>query len=121
MFSDTITITINSVAKVLTRINQDKYSSEYYLRGSADEFRMRVRHSSYADKVRPGKVIDRHNVELIQTVFPVAPATVPTIRKAYVILENEASDGVTDPLNFDLGFAGFLISANVTKLINWES
>lgn len=121
MFSDTITVTINSVAKVLTRINQDKYSSEYYLRGASDEFRMRIRHSSYTDSARPSKTIDRHNVELIQTVFPVAPATVPTIRKAYVVLENESSDGVTDPLNFDLGFAGFLTSANVTKLINWES
>lgn len=121
MFSDTITVTINAVAKVLTRINQDKYSSEYYLRSAVDEFRMRIRHSSYSDKLRVGKVIDRHNVELIQTIFPVAPATIPTIRKAYVILENEASDGVTDPLNFDLGFAGFLTSGNVTKLINWES
>lgn len=121
MFSDTITVTINAVAKVLTRINQDKYSSEYYLRSATDEFRMRIRHSSYSDKLRVGKVIDRHNVELIQTIFPVAPATIPTIRKAYVILENEASDGVTDPLNFDLGFAGFLSSGNVTKLINWES
>lgn len=121
MFSDTITVTINAVATVLTRINQDKYSSEYYLRSVTDEFRMRIRHSSYSDKLRVGKVIDRHNVELIQTIFPVAPATIPTIRKAYVILENEASDGVTNPLNFDLGFAGFLNSGNVTKLINWES
>lgn len=121
MFADTITVTINSVAKVLTRINQDKYSSEYLLRGTTDEFRLLIRHSNYVDKTRGGKKVDRHNVELTQTVYPVSPAVVPTIRKAYVVLENEYSDGTTDPLNFDLGFAAFLTSANITKLLNLES
>lgn len=121
MFSDTITITINSVAKVLSRINQDKYSCEYLLRGSDDEFRLLIRHSSYVDKARAGRKIDRHNVELTQTVYPVAPDVVNCVRKAYVVFENENSDGLNDPLNFDLGFAAFLTSGNITKLINWES
>jgi hypothetical protein len=121
MFTDTITITINSAPKVLNRINQDKYSSEYLLRGTTDEFRLKIRHSSYVDKTRGGKVIDRHNVELTNTVYGVSPSFVPTVRKAYVVLENENADGVSEPLNFDLGFAGFLTSANCTKLINWES
>lgn len=121
MFSDTLTITINSVAKVLTRINTgENYASEYLLRGTADEFRLRIRHSSYLDKARGAKM-DRHNVELTQTVYPVAPSTTSTVRKAYVVLENQATDAVTDSLNFDLGFAGFLTSANVTKLLNYES
>lgn len=120
MFADTITITINSVAKVLNRINQDGYSSEYYLRGSADEFRLRIRNTQYTDKVT-GRAVDRHTVELTQTVFPIAPATIPTVRKAYSVLENQTQDGVTEPLNFDLGFMAFFTSANVTKLLNWES
>lgn len=119
-FADTITITINSVAKVLNRINQDQYSSEYFLRGTLDEFRLKIRHSSYTNSVTK-KVADRHNVELVQTVYPVSPSIVQTIRKAYVVLENERADGVTEPLNFDLGFAGFLTSPNVTKLLNYES
>lgn len=120
MFADTITITINAVAKVLNRINQDGYSSEYFLRGSADEFRLKIRNTNYINKAT-GKVTDRHNVELIQTVYPVAPATVPVVRKAYTVLENERPDGVTDPLNFDLGFVGWFTSANITKLLNLES
>lgn len=120
MFADTITITINSVAKVLTRINQDGYSSEYFLRGALDEFRLKIRNTSYTDKTR-GKQVARHNVEFVQTVYPVSPATVSTVRKAYTVLENEDTDGVTDPLNFNLGFVGFFTSPNVTKLINWES
>lgn len=119
-FADTLTITINSVAKVLNRINQDQYSSEYFLRGTTEEFRLKIRHTSYTNSVT-GKLTDRHNVELVQTVYPVAPATVATIRKSYVVLENERADGVTDPLNFDLGFAAFLSSANLTKLLNYES
>lgn len=121
MFADTITITINSVAKVLNRISDDGYTSEYYLRGTLDEFRMKIRHSSYTDKTRNGKKVDRHNVELVQTVFPVAPATVSTIRKCYTVLECDSTDGITDPLNFALGSVAFLNSGNVTKLINWES
>jgi hypothetical protein len=121
MFSDTVTVTINAIDKTMSRINQDKYSSEYLLRGTTDEFRLRIRHSEYTDKARGGAVVDRHNVELVQTVYPVAPATKSTIRKAYIVLENERGDGLNDPLNFDLGFAGFLSVPNLTKLINWES
>lgn len=121
MFSDTITVTINSVAKTLTRIRQDNYSSEYLLRSPTEQFSLKIRNTSYVDKTRGGKQIDRHNVELTQTVYPVAPATTSTVRKAYVVFENENTDGLTNPLNFDLGFAAFLDAANVTKLINWES
>lgn len=119
-FADTITITINSVAKVLARINQDSYSSEYFLRSTTDEYRMKIRNSSYTNKAT-GKLVDRHNVELLQTVYPVSPATVPTLRKSYVVFENERPDGLSDPLNFDLGFMAFFTSANVTKMINYES
>lgn len=119
-FADTITITINSVAKVLNRINQDGYSSEYFLRSSTEEFRLKLRNTSYTNSTT-GKVTDRHNVELVQTVYAVSPATVPTIRKAYTVLENERVDGLTEPLNFDLGYVAFLTSANITKLINYES
>lgn len=119
--TSTLTVTINSVAKVLTRIRDDGYSSEYLLRGTLDEFRLKIRHSNYTDAARGGKIIDRHNVELVQTVYPVSPSVVPTIRKAYVVLENEATDAVTDSLNFDNGTLAFLSSANVTDLLNWIS
>lgn len=120
MFADQITITINAVAKVLNRINQDTYSSEYFLRTATDDFRLKLRHSTYVNKLTT-KTVDRHTAELTQTVYAVAPTTSNTIRKAYSVLENERADGVTDPLNFDLGFVGFFNSANITKLINYES
>lgn len=122
-FPETITITVNSVAKVLTRVNSGQdYASEYRLRGTADEYRLRIRHTTYNDKaVRPGVQINRHNVELIHTIFPVAPSTSPTIRKAYCVLEEAHNDDPTGVNQLDVGFVGFLTSANITKLLNYES
>lgn len=120
-FPDTITITINAVAKVLTRIRDDNYGSEYRLRNAnVDEFRLLIKNSSYTDKVTKS-IIDRHSVELTHTVHPVAPAVTPTVRKTYLVLENQAQDTIVDPAKFTVGFTGFLTEANITKLINFES
>ena len=121
MFSDTITITINSVAKVMTRINQDGYSSEYFLRETDGEFRLRLRNSKYSDKTRAGVVVDRHNVELVHMVYAVAPAVQPTIRKAYSVFENDRGDTLTASAKFAAGTYAFNTEANITKLLNWES
>lgn len=120
MFADTITITINAVAKVLTRINQDGYGSEYYLKSATDEYRMKLRNSKYTDKKR-GTVVHRHNVELVHNVFPIAPATIGTYRKYYCVLENDAVNSVVDDAKFGAGIVGFTTEANFTKLLNWES
>jgi hypothetical protein len=121
-FPDTITLTVNSVAKVLTRVNSGQdYASEYRLRGTVDEYRLRIKHSSYVDKNRAGATINRHNVEVIHTVFPVAPSTISTIRKSYVVLEESQADDVTACGYLDNAFVAFLTSGNVTKLLNYES
>lgn len=121
MFSDTLTITINGVGKVLNRINQDKYSSEYFLRETTGEFSLSIRNTSRSDKSRGGKVIDRHNLELVQTIYPVAPAVYPTINKAYAVFENEHEVTVADAAYFAVGAFAFLTNANVTKMLNKES
>ena len=120
MFADPAVITINGVAKSLVRINQDGYSSEYLLRTATNELRLFIRNTSYVDKKR-GVTIDRHNVELRETVFPVAPATLSVIRKTYAVIENQQGDTLTDPTNDAVGLVGFLTAANITKLLNQES
>lgn len=122
-FADPAVITINGVAKNLVRIRADGYSSEYLLRSSTDEHRLNIRNTTYLDKKR-GVSIDRHNAELIQTTFPVAPATLSTIRKVYVVIENQRGDTLTDPTNVAVGILSFLTAssaANVTKMMNLES
>lgn len=121
MFSDTITITINAVAKVLIRVNQDSYGSEYFLRESTGQFRLKLRNTTYVDKTRGGLKVDRHNIELVETQFAVAPATQPTVRKYYSVLENDQTDIVASSAKFAAGVTGFQTEANFTKLINWES
>lgn len=120
MFADTLTITVNAVAKALIRINQDGYSSEYFLREATQEFSLRIRNTDYTDKTR-GVKVSRHNVEFIQTVYPVAPAISSTVRKAYYVFENDLGDTVVDPVKTALGLAGFLTEANLTKMANKES
>jgi hypothetical protein len=120
MFADPAVVTINTVAKSLVRINQDSYSSEYLLRSATEEHRLRIRNTSYLDRSRSVSV-DRHNVELIHTVFPVAPATLSTIRKVYTVIENQQGDTLVDPRNVSLGLFAFLTSANIDKLMNSES
>lgn len=118
-FADTITITIDSVAKVLNRINQDGYSSEYLLKETTGSFRLKIRNSSY--KAANGRLTDRHNVEFVQTIYAVAPSEVNTIRKSYAVLENEQQDDATEAQKFSLGFIAFFTGGNITKLINFES
>lgn len=123
MFTDPAVITINAVGKTLQRINQDGYSSEYLLRLPLEEFRLSIRNSSRLDSKR-GVSIDRHNAELIHTVFPVAPATLSTIRKVYCVIENQQGDTLVDPVYVAAGLFGYLTAtsnANLTKLMNSES
>lgn len=119
-FSDPTVITINAVAKNLVRINQDKYSSEYRLRTATDDYSLNIRNSSYFDKKR-GVTVDRHNVELVHTVFPVAPATLSTVRKAYFVFENQVGDTLTDPAYTAAALGAFITFANAQKMMNSES
>lgn len=123
MFADPQTLTVNTVAKDLKRINQDQYSSEYLLRSTTNEFRLKIRNTSYLDKKRQ-VMVDRHNVEFTETVFPVAPATLSTVRKTYIVIENQQGDTLTDPTyNAAALFVWLTAStnANITALMNFES
>lgn len=121
MFADTITITVNAVAKVLNRINEGGGSSEYYLREATGEMRLKIKQTSYLDKTRASLLVQRHAVEFTQVVNAVSPATIPIKRKIYAVMENDATDTVTDPVKFDKGLMDFLaLEANLTKLINLE-
>lgn len=120
MFADPLSLTIGGTPISLNRINQDKYSSEYYARTATQEWRVNIRNSSYTDKKR-GVVVDRHNVELVTTVFPVAPSTLSTIRKTYTVIENQKGDNLTSPRDLAASLYAFLTNAQIDKLINFES
>jgi hypothetical protein len=121
-FADPAVVTINSVANNLIRINQDNGGANYRLLGADDDFVMTVRNTSRVDK-KTGATIERHSVDLLQTIFPTS--TDPAIRRhAYVVVENQLGDSPADVVKLAAGLLAYLTAstnANLTKLLNSES
>lgn len=85
------TIVINDgVARTLVRINGGDYSSEYLLRDTTLQYVMKIRHSrTKATATRPA--YDRHNVEIVKTVF--ATSSTPQVdTKFYFVMEQESNN-----------------------------
>jgi hypothetical protein len=79
MFANTLTLTINAVAKVLNRINQDNYGSSYRFTSADGQeiISLVVRHSVDTAKGNEGPIA-RHNVFIERTI-----AATPTTAKKY--------------------------------------
>lgn len=120
MFTDPVVLAFNAVNKSLVRINQDGYSSEYLLKNSADEYRFTIRNTSYVDKKRQVS-IDRHTVQVIHTVYPVAPAILSTVRKTYMVIENQQGDTIAETGYVARALCDYLTTARIVQLTNFES
>ena len=67
MFANTLSITIGAdSARVLTRINQDKYGSVYRLATALELTELVIRNNSAKEQ---NLLYDRHNAELRHTVY----------------------------------------------------
>jgi len=119
-FGSTAVITINSVAKTLNRINQDNYGSEYYLRSSLEEYRMKIRHSKEAPQA-DGRRFDRHNVEITHKVY--ATSTTPElVRVDSNTIRVFETDDLTAAGYLVAGAIDYLDSATVQgDLLTWQS
>lgn len=119
MLGDTITVTVNAVAKVLTKINQDGYSAEYLLRESTGKYSLKIRHSK--DKAQANGVqYDRHAADFQYTIF--AAGAVPEFyRRCYVTIVNSSTDDATQVGYIVTGLEAYLNAANVSKVVGWES
>lgn len=119
-FGSTVTITINSVAKVLNRINQDNYGSEYFLRSTSEEYRMKVRHSKESAQ-KDGTVNDRHNVEITHTVYA-TPTTKQIVRQFYLVGRVPQDDDLTNAGYLFAGAIDYLDSSTVqSDVLTWQS
>ena len=119
MLGDTITVTINAVAKTLSKINQDGYASEYFLKEALSEFRLRVRHTK--DRVSAGsKERHRHQISLMETVY--ATSTVPQFDRVSTISFVSTFDDPAANQGYNtVGLEAWGTQANIVKLANWES
>lgn len=97
-FGATITITVNAVAKVLNRVNQDNYGSEYKLATSTDSWKLLIRHST--DSVdSDGVTMERHNMYLEHITFPTS--TTPIYKESLTwTMRAGKFDGITQ-LGYD--------------------
>jgi len=123
MFADPQSITYAGTSYSLVKVNQDQYSSEYRLRSSLTELSLRIRNTSYTDKKR-GVSVDRHNVEIVHTTFPVAPSTLSVVKKAYLVFENQQGDDIANCAAWALSLCNLLAASSgaaLTKLANFES
>lgn len=124
MFSDTVVLTdIHGTEDLtLTRVKQDGYSSEYLLITDLKEVRFQIRNTERFDKAKALK-IGRHNVELIETIYPVG-AVPSIIRKAFFTFEVQQGDvlaSATDVARELLEWLSATSYAALPKLANFES
>lgn len=101
MFPSTITLTVNTVAKVLNRVNQDSYGSEYQLNAATESYNLKIRHST--DSIDgDGLVMKRHNVFVEHIVYP----TPTTAMKKETFTVTLRHDKFNDPTGIvDIGKA----------------
>lgn len=107
MLANTLTITIDGVANVLTRVNQDNFSSYYVKKDAVGEMKLQVRHSVEATSLKQPTPYDRHNVIFSNTVY----ATPTTVEKSYTISHTMRIARASDPIvleKTDVGFATLL-------------
>jgi len=125
MFSDPINLqgVFGSPGVDLKKINQDKYSSEYFYRGNGSEIRLFIRHSNYVDKKRNGMKVDRHNIELVQTLFASGTGFAQdSIRKCYIVFEVDPNDNQANSIGIATTLSAYLAAGtNATKMGNYES
>jgi len=90
-----ITITVNAIAKVLPRTNQDNFGSVYFLKEATAEYRLTIRHS-YEGKAGPNQM-ERHNAEFTYTTWDTAG--LPIVRTTYVVMRNPRRVDPVDSVN----------------------
>lgn len=118
MLANTLTVTINSVAKVLTRINQDNYSSEYQLVSATEKLVMKIRNTT---EKSGGYTYERHNVDLSWIIF----ATSTTLEQHYSASQTfkKRTGANQDPTVLVQQVAGLatLVNAQATAIASGES
>jgi hypothetical protein len=118
MFANTLTITVNAVAIVLTRVNQDNFGSLYRYKTATEVHTLQFRNSTEKGAGGVGNV-DRHNMFYEHRVFAtsVLPEKLTTISTVYRLAEG------SDPAQLKLEAAGYatLLASQRDGLIDGES
>lgn len=125
MLGSTLTVTLDGsggTAKVLPLINQDGYSSEYFLDDGTVTYRAKVRHST--DVVKAGsQPYVRHSVTFTRFVKPIAPDTIGSTSEVTHTIRMDPRGVTADIIDVSEAMSFYMVKAGgiAAKLLGWES
>jgi hypothetical protein len=125
MLGTSLTITLDGsggTAKVLPLINQDGYSSEYYLDDTTVTYRAKVRHSR--DTVKAGtQPFDRHTVTFSRFVKPTTGIPLGSLSEVLFTIRTDPNAVASDVIDTSEAMSFYMVKAGAiaAKLLGWES
>lgn len=125
MLGATLVVTLDGsggTAKTLPLINQDGYSSEYFLDDSTVTYRAKVRHSR--DNVKVGtQPFDRHSVTFSRFVKPTEALPLGSLSEVTFTIRNDPNGATADIIDVAEAMSFYMVKAGgiATKLLGWES
>jgi hypothetical protein len=125
MLGSSLTLTLNGsggTAKVLPLINQDGYSSEYFLDDTTVTYRAKVRHSR--DNVKAGsQSFDRHTVTFSRFVKPTEAIPLGSLSEVTFTIRNDPNGVASDIIDVSEAMSFYMVNAGgvAAKLLGWES
>jgi hypothetical protein len=125
LLGTSLTITLDGsggTAKVLPLINQDGYSSEYFLDESTVQWRAKVRHSK--DNVKAGtQPFDRHSVTFSRYLKPTEAAPLGRTTEVIFTIRDDPNEVASDVIDVSEAMSFYMVKAGgiAAKLLGWES
>lgn len=125
MLGTSLTITMDGsggTAKVLPLINQDGYSSEYFLDEGLVTYRAKVRHSR--DNVKAGsQPFDRHTVTFSRFVKPTSANLLGSLSEVSTTIRTDPNAVPADVIDVSEAMSFYMVKAGgiAAKLLGWES
>jgi hypothetical protein len=125
MLGTTLTVTLDGsggTAKILPLINQDGYSSEYYLDDGLVTYRAKVRHSR--DNVKAGtQAFDRHTVTFSRFLKPATAYPLGRLTEVIYTVRTDPAETAADVIDVSEAMSFYMVKAGgiAAKLLGWES
>ena len=125
MLGTSLTMTLDGsggTAKVLPLINQDGYTSEYFLDEGLVTYRARVRNGR--DNVKAGtQPFDRHTVTFSRYVKPTSTIPLGSLSEVSFTIRNDPSGTPADIIDVSEAMSFYMVNAGgiASKLLGWES
>jgi hypothetical protein len=125
MLGSTLVVTLDGsggTAKTLPLINQDGYSSEYYLDEATVWWRAKVKHST--DNVKAGSQdFNRHTVTFQRYLKPTTTYPLGQLSEVIYTIRASKDDVNSDVIDLSEAMSFYMVKAGAiaTKLLGWES